>query len=114
MHGPLVSINELYIILLTYVTSCMFDCCRAPGEGLDWSVSGDKPGDLGNSGHIIVLRKNRIWKGELSQTGRLLSTQEIEKYAFSARDQVLCLTDRTRQIQYIYDNTLQEYSGVGV
>ena len=60
----------------------MFDCCRVPNEGLDWSVSYATPGDLGNSGHIIVLRKNRVWKVELTQNGQLLSTKEIEKQVF--------------------------------
>jgi hypothetical protein len=27
---------------------------------------------------------------------------------------ILCLTDHTRQIQHIYDNTLEEYPGVGI
>ena len=92
----------------------MFDCCRVPNEGLDWSVSYATPGDLGNSGHIIVLRKNRVWKVEVTKNGQLLSTQEIEKQVLSTCRQILCLIDHTRQIQYIYDNTLQEYPGVGV
>ncbi|KAF9563145.1 acyltransferase ChoActase/COT/CPT [Agrocybe pediades] len=75
----------------------MFDCCRVPGEGLDWSVSYAKEGDIGDSGHIIVIRKNRIYKVDVTENGRILSTQEIEK-----------------QIQHIYDNTLEEYPGVGV
>ncbi|TFK74974.1 carnitine acetyl transferase [Pluteus cervinus] len=76
----------------------MFDCCRIPGlEGLDWSVSYAKPGDLGDSGHIIVFRKNRPWKVNATQDGRILSTAEFE-----------------RQIQYIYDNTTSEYPGIGV
>ncbi|KAJ3516936.1 hypothetical protein NLJ89_g804 [Agrocybe chaxingu] len=75
----------------------MFDCCRVPGDGLDWSISYAKPGDLGDSGHIIVIRKNRIWKVDVTDNGRILSTEDIEK-----------------QIQHIYDNTLQEYPGVGV
>jgi len=57
----------------------MFDCCRVPGEGLDWSVSHAKEGDLGDSGHIVALRKNRLWKIDVTQSGRILSTQEIEK-----------------------------------
>ncbi|TFK39911.1 acyltransferase ChoActase/COT/CPT [Crucibulum laeve] len=76
----------------------MFDCCRIPGpEGLDWSVSYAKEGDLGDSGHIIVIRKNRVWKVETARNGQILSTAEIEK-----------------QIQHIYKNTLEEYPGVGV
>ncbi|KAF8074925.1 acyltransferase ChoActase/COT/CPT [Lyophyllum atratum] len=76
----------------------MFDCCRIPGpQGLDWSVSYAKEGDLGDSGHIIVFRNNRVWKLEAAQDGRILSTAEIEK-----------------QIQYIYDHTHKEYPGVGV
>ncbi|PPQ72312.1 hypothetical protein CVT26_007269 [Gymnopilus dilepis] len=75
----------------------MFDCCRVPGEGLDWSVSYAKEGDSGDSGHIIVIRKNRVWKVDVTHNGRILSTSEIEK-----------------QLQYIYENTLEEYPGVGV
>ncbi|THU92738.1 acyltransferase ChoActase/COT/CPT [Dendrothele bispora CBS 962.96] len=76
----------------------MFDCCRLPGpEGLDWSVSYAKEGDHGDSGHIIVLRKNRVWKIDASKDGRILSTDEFES-----------------QIQHIYDNTTGEHPGVGV
>ncbi|KAF9461247.1 acyltransferase ChoActase/COT/CPT [Collybia nuda] len=76
----------------------MFDCCRVPGpQGLDWSVSYAKEGEKGDSGHIIVIRKNRVWKVEATQKGRILSTSELEK-----------------QIQHIYDNTAFEYPGVGV
>ncbi|KAJ2915465.1 hypothetical protein MD484_g4951, partial [Candolleomyces efflorescens] len=76
----------------------MFDCCRVPGpEGLDWSVSYAKAGDLGDSGHIIVIRKNRVWKIDACKDGHILST-----------------ADFTRQLQYIYDNSAQEYPGVGV
>ena len=76
----------------------MFDCCRVPGlEGVDWSVTYAKPGDPGDSGHIIVIRKNRVWKIAAVRDGKVLST-----------------ADFTRQLQYIYDNTVQEYPGVGV
>ncbi|RDB23658.1 Carnitine O-acetyltransferase, mitochondrial [Hypsizygus marmoreus] len=85
-----------YLCMDTY--RWMFDCCRVPGpEGLDWAVTYAKEGDVGDSGHIIVFRKNRVWKVDTAQDGRILSTGEIEK-----------------QIQYIYDNTTQEYPGVGV
>jgi hypothetical protein len=64
-----------------YAHRWMFDCCRIPGpHGLDWSISYTKEGDLGDSGHIIVFRKNRVWKVETAKGGRLLSTHEIEKY----------------------------------
>ncbi|RXW23999.1 hypothetical protein EST38_g1878 [Candolleomyces aberdarensis] len=76
----------------------MFDCCRVPGpEGLDWSVSYAKPGELGDSGHIIVIRKNRVWKIDACKDGKILST-----------------ADFVRQLQHIYDNGHQEYPGVGV
>ncbi|KAG8943133.1 Carnitine O-acetyltransferase mitochondrial [Tulasnella sp. 424] len=76
----------------------MFDCCRIPGlEGTDWSVTGAKPSDTGNEGHIIVLRRNRPWKMEVSKDGRLLSVAEIE-----------------RQIEHIYENTADEGPEVGV
>jgi Choline/Carnitine o-acyltransferase len=59
----------------------MFDCCRIPGpKGLDWSISCAKEGDLGDAGHIIVFRNNRVWKVEIAKDGRILSTDEIEKY----------------------------------
>ncbi|KAF9453573.1 carnitine acetyl transferase [Macrolepiota fuliginosa MF-IS2] len=76
----------------------MFDCCRVPGiEGLDWGVSHAKKGETGNTGHIIVMRKNRFWKVHATHKGRILGTNEFEK-----------------QIQYIYDNTTEEYPGVGI
>ncbi|KAH8832947.1 acyltransferase ChoActase/COT/CPT [Flagelloscypha sp. PMI_526] len=76
----------------------MFDCCRIPGlEGLDWAVSHSKETDDGASGHIIFIRKNRLWKVDASKDGRLLSTSEL-----------------VSQIQHIYDNTQGEYPGVGV
>ncbi|KIK61686.1 hypothetical protein GYMLUDRAFT_166051 [Collybiopsis luxurians FD-317 M1] len=76
----------------------MFDCCRIPGsEGLDWSKSFAVAGDGGDSGHIIVIRKNRLWKIEAAVDGRLISTNELES-----------------QIQHIYDNTTHLYPGVGV
>ena len=93
--------------------SWMFDCCRVPNEGLDWSISYATPGDLGNSGHIIVLRKNRVWKVQVTQNGRILSTNEIEKQVSYGR-RILLLTVYIRQIKHIYDNTLEEYPGVGV
>jgi len=93
----------------------MFDCCRVPGEGFDWSVSYSDPGDLGNSGHIVVFRKNRPWRVEVTREGQILSTEEIQKYVlFLQASGTYLLTDNDRQIQYIYDNTLQEYPGVGV
>ncbi|KAK0238996.1 acyltransferase ChoActase/COT/CPT [Armillaria nabsnona] len=76
----------------------MFDCCRVPGpDGLDWSVTYAKPGDTGDSGHIVVFRNNRPWKVDLTDNGRILSTEEI-----------------TKQIQYIYDNGKGHYPGVGI
>ncbi|KAJ7804567.1 carnitine acetyl transferase [Mycena olivaceomarginata] len=76
----------------------MFDCCRVPGpEGLDWSVTYAKPGDTGDSGHIIVFRNNRPWKVQTAVDGRILSTRELQT-----------------QIQYIYDNSDGEHPGVGV
>ena len=119
MHGYLpVRDSGLYSIPLNLhnPNSWMFDCCRVPNEVLDWSISYATPGDLGNSGHIIVLRKNRVWKVQVTQSGRLLSTQEIEKQVFFFHLMVVgfCLTDYNRQIQHIYDNTLEEYPGVGV
>ncbi|KZT27937.1 acyltransferase ChoActase/COT/CPT [Neolentinus lepideus HHB14362 ss-1] len=76
----------------------MFDCCRVPGaDGLDWSVSYAKEGDTGGSGHVVVLRKGRVWRLDAAQNGRILSTGELET-----------------QFQHIYDNTKEEHPGVGV
>ncbi|KAG8871965.1 Carnitine O-acetyltransferase mitochondrial, partial [Tulasnella sp. 331] len=58
----------------------MFDCCRIPGlDGADWSVTGAKPGDDGNAGHIVVSRNGRLWKIDISNNGRLLTTAELER-----------------------------------
>ena len=71
-----------YTADLYNLNSWMFDCCRVPNEGLDWSISYATPGEMGNTGHIIVLRKNRVWKVQVTQKGQLLSTQDIEKQVF--------------------------------
>lgn len=98
-----------------FCRSWMFDCCRVPGEGFDWSVSYSNPGDMGNSGHIVVIRKNRLWRVEVTHEGRILSTEEIQKYVlFLQESNTRFIEGDDRQIQYIYDNTLQEYPGVGV
>jgi hypothetical protein len=85
VHGYL-PVRKNWIIFYTSdlynLNSWMFDCCRVPNEGLDWSISYATPGDLGNSGHIIVLRKNRVWKVEVTQNGQLLSTKDIERQGF--------------------------------
>ncbi|KAH8116536.1 carnitine acetyl transferase [Phellopilus nigrolimitatus] len=76
----------------------MFDCCRVPGSaGLDWAVSYAKEGEQGNAGHVIVLRKNRVWKVDAAKDGTLLSTADLEK-----------------QFQNIYDNTTHDYPAVGL
>ncbi|OBZ74241.1 Carnitine O-acetyltransferase, mitochondrial [Grifola frondosa] len=46
----------------------MFDCCRVPGEGVDWSVSHAKQADRGDSGHVVVLRRGRV--GVLTASNR--------------------------------------------
>ena len=61
----------------------MFDCCRVPGEGLDWAVSHAKEGDDGRSGHVVVLHRGRVWKLEPWQGGKLLSLDELQRYATS-------------------------------
>lgn len=58
----------------------MFDCCRVPGpQGIDWSVTYAKEGDLGDSGHIIVIRNNRVWKVDATKDGKILSLDDFEK-----------------------------------
>lgn len=65
----------------------MFDCCRVPGpQGLDWSVSYAKQDDSGDSGHIVVFRKNRVWKVDVTNNGQILSTNDIEKYVIYTSD----------------------------
>lgn len=58
----------------------MFDCCRVPGpEGMDWSVTYAEEGDLGDSGHINVIRNNRVWKLDATKDGKILSLADFEK-----------------------------------
>jgi len=74
----------------------MFDCCRVPGsQGLDWSVS--YTGKRDEDQHIVVIRRNRMYKVNVVEKGRILSIDEIEW-----------------QIQSIYDQTTQDYPGIGV
>lgn len=62
------------------VSRWMFDCCRIPGlEGADFSLSHAKPEDTGEKGHIIVLRKGRLWKLYIDKDGTLLSTSDLQK-----------------------------------
>ncbi|KIY51868.1 acyltransferase ChoActase/COT/CPT [Fistulina hepatica ATCC 64428] len=57
----------------------MFDCCRVPGtEGLDWGVSHANR-DQGDDGHIIVIRRNRVWKVPAAHNGHILSTSDFER-----------------------------------
>lgn len=58
----------------------MFDCCRVPGQPADWSVSYAREGDRGDSGHVIVLRRGRVWKIEPWHNGRLLDVDELQAY----------------------------------
>ncbi|KAL5512913.1 hypothetical protein ACEPAH_3311 [Sanghuangporus vaninii] len=75
----------------------MFDCCRVPGSGgVDWADSYAKEGDTGDSGHIVVIRKNRFWRVDIAQNGTLLSTPDLEKL-----------------FQHIYDNSSETYPAVG-
>ena len=58
----------------------MFDCCRVPGpDGLDWSVSYAKQGDIGNTGHVVVFRKNRVWRVDAAKDGRILGTDDLQR-----------------------------------
>jgi len=109
--------HSLFLKLNAQYTShrWMFDCCRVPGEGLDWSISYAQPGDLGDSGHIIAIRRNRLWKIDVARDGRILSTQEIEKFVFCISfDRFQIETISTRQLEHVYNNTLHDYPGVGV
>lgn len=58
----------------------MFDCSRVPGiEGCDYSVSHAKPGETGDSGHVVVIRQGRLWKIDIAQDGKLISTADLER-----------------------------------
>ena len=57
----------------------MFDCCRVPGIPVDWAVSYAKEGDLGDSGHIVVIRRGRFWKINVGKGGELISTIDLER-----------------------------------
>lgn len=57
----------------------MFDCCRVPAPGLDWSISYAKEGDTGVNGHIVVFRRGRPWKIDIAPKGSILSTEELER-----------------------------------
>lgn len=63
----------------------MFDCCRIPQRPSDYALSfrpSETSQEIGVDGHIIILRKNRVWKivnaVEDGGSKRLLSTQELE------------------------------------
>jgi carnitine O-acetyltransferase len=75
----------------------MFDCCRVPGLPADWTVSHAKEGDLGDGGHIIVIRRGRFWKVDVGKGGELISTVDLEK-----------------QLDHIYKNTDKDWDEVGV
>jgi len=62
----------------------------------------------------VVIRKNRPWRIDIAPEGRILSTEEIQKYVCLVKIEIFGLTGNDRQIQYIYDNTLEEYPGVGI
>lgn len=68
--------------LILCIHRWMFDCCRVPGpQGMDWSVTYAKEGDLGDSGHISVIRNNRVWRLDATKDGKILSLADFEKYA---------------------------------
>ncbi|OSX64457.1 hypothetical protein POSPLADRAFT_1055072 [Postia placenta MAD-698-R-SB12] len=75
----------------------MFDCCRVPGQPADWSVSYAVEGDHGIGGHVVVLRRGRVWKLHPWAGDRLLSVSEIQ-----------------RQIEHIYTTTQDEHPAVGL
>lgn len=89
----------------------MFDCSRIPGlEGADWSISHAHQ----NPSHIVVLRKGRVWKLDVWHEGKLLSVADLEKYVCPYCRGCCALIMLHRQLQFIYDNTSNDYPGVGV
>ncbi|KAH9832561.1 carnitine acetyl transferase [Rhodofomes roseus] len=75
----------------------MFDCCRVPGQPADWSVTYAREGDRGDSGHVVVLRRGRVWKLNPWKDGRLLGVDELQS-----------------QLRHIYENTREEYPAIGI
>lgn len=62
----------------------MFDCSRVPGpQGVDWAVTYTE--EKAQNSHIIVFRNNRPWIVETLREGRILSTEEIERYGSCSR-----------------------------
>jgi carnitine O-acetyltransferase len=59
----------------------MFDCCRVPGpQGVDWSVSySASPNPETDIGHIVVVRKNRLWKVRAEVDGRVVGMGDLIK-----------------------------------
>ncbi|EJD51434.1 CoA-dependent acyltransferase [Auricularia subglabra TFB-10046 SS5] len=49
-----------------------------PG-GADWSYSHARPNQTGIDGHVVVFRRNSVWKIEAAGECRLLTTDELEK-----------------------------------
>ena len=68
-------------MLIWHADRWMFDCCRVPGiDGKDWSVTYAQEGDIGDSGHVVLIRKGRFWRLDPFKDGKLLSSQDIERY----------------------------------
>lgn len=67
-------------VLIWHVARWMFDCCRVPGiGGKDWSVTYAREGDIGDSGHVVLVRKGRFWRLDPFKDGKLLSSQDLER-----------------------------------
>jgi carnitine O-acetyltransferase len=63
----------------------MFDCARVPAIPNDYSVTYAKEGSTGDEGHVVVFRKNRPWKIQCFDNGRLLSLAEFERLGYFFR-----------------------------
>ena len=74
-------ISSFTLFMLTWrVARWMFDCCRVPGTGgKDWSVTYAREGDIGDSGHVILIRKGRFWRLDPFKDGELLSSRDLER-----------------------------------
>lgn len=115
--GPFINRNAQFGPRLTRAFDrWMFDCSRVPGlDGKDFSITSAKPGDTGENGHVVFLRKGRVWKVDAAVDGRLLTTSELEKLVpLTVFTEKKPTHDLCRQIEHIYSQTTVDFPPVGV
>lgn len=78
--GRIYPLSLSFFVLTRRVDRWMFDCCRVPGsDGKDRSVTYAREGDIGDSGHVVLIRKGRFWRLDPFKDGKLLSSQDLER-----------------------------------